>query len=114
MTQSEGRSFRSALVLLLFGPVVGTAHFLVVYLLAEVACAASWLRGDVLGIGALAFITVVLTMVAAASTVSMAAAARRFPAGDHRDLTFAGFLLGVVFTAEILLVGIPPAFLEPC
>lgn len=114
MTQRESRSFRTALVLLLFGPVVGTAHFLVVYLLAEVACAASWLRSDVLGVGALSLLTVVLTVAAAAATGSMAAAARRSPNGDHRDLTFAGSLLGVLFTVEILLVGIPPAFLEPC
>lgn len=104
----------ASIVLLLFGPIAGTAHFLLVYVLAEVACAATWLRNDVLGMNALALVTVALTVVAGASTSIAARSAFRSRTGAHGDLAFTGFLLGVVFTIEILLVGIPPAFLDPC
>lgn len=114
MSRAEGRSFRASIVLLLFGPIAGTAHFLLVYLLAEVACAATWLRSEALGMSALAVVTVAFTVVAAAGSSIAAATAYRSRTGAHGDLTFIGFLLGVVFTIEILLVGIPPAFLDPC
>jgi hypothetical protein len=100
--------------LLLFGPVTATAHFLLVYLMAEIACAATWLQGDVLGVGSLALVVLGLTVVAAGATSAVAVVALRSRVGAHGDLAFTGFLLGVLFTVEILLVGIPPVFLDPC
>lgn len=119
--------------LLLAGPVIWMAHFMAVYLVIEAACAGSAGDSQVLGLPVLSFVTLVATAVAVAAiaattTVSYRAwraQERRFDgaAGDDpeqadatrdRSLTFAGFLLGLLFALAVLYVGVPALWLSPC
>lgn len=120
---------RNRLTWLLFlaGPAIWFAHFMAVYLLAEAVCALDGDRTEVLGLRPVALVTLVATAVAVGATLLLAAAAHRRWQG-HRDpgsdwldgddlnpgLLLAGALLGLVFVAAILFVGLPAAFLDPC
>ena len=112
-------------VLLVAGPVIWFAHFMGVYLLAEAACTAGGLDGELLGLPLLS--TVTLAATAAAVVVALLPTMRAYrhwraaASGDdwidvtdrNPGLAFAGFLLGVVFIAAICFVGVPAAFIEP-
>lgn len=117
----------SVWVLLLAGPVLWFAHFMAVYLLVEGACALDTMGGDLLGFPALATLTLAATGAAVAITAATTTMAyrrwRRDPSPGHdwlsvtdgnAGLAFAGFVLGLVFAAAILFVGVPAAFLDPC
>ncbi len=114
MSARSGRTFRGSIILLLAGPVLWTAHFLVAYFFVEVACAAGWLRFRFLGTDGISLVTVLVTLVAAALSTWLALAAFRSRNGPHGDLAFTGSLLSVLATIVIVFVGISPAFHEPC
>jgi hypothetical protein len=113
---------------LLAGPLVWTVHFLVVYSLGEFGCRGGWLRGTLLGLPAPAVIITALTLVAL--VVSGAATLRTYRQWDaarttdkthaletddrNRFMSAAGWMLGVLFTFLILLMGIPAVVLPQC
>lgn len=120
---------RSSIALLLSGPVIWSAHFMVVYLVVEAGC-----TGE--GPGLAAFAPPVPTAVTLAATAVGALACagcalwgwRRWHA-DRREpatgagleppdrggaLAFAGFLLALLGVVEVLFVGLPALWLPAC
>ena len=131
---SADRRARWALAMFVAGPLIWSAHFLLVYLVVEAGCS-----GD--GPGLRLFDPPVPKVVTLAATAAAAVAAlacagwswRRWrtnaeaaadEAGDlagghqHRDrggtLAFAGFLLSLLSFVTILAVGLPALFLPSC
>jgi hypothetical protein len=132
---SRDRWARWPLLMLVAGPVIWSAHFLLVYLVTEAGCS-----GD--GPGLRLFDPPVPEVVTLAATAAAAAAAlacatwwyRRWRAGEHepadeeaadlagahqdRDrggtLAFAGFLLSLLSVVTILFVGLPALALPSC
>lgn len=116
---------RTAVAVFLAGPVIAVVHFVVVYLVAEAGC-----TGDGPGLDAFdppvpVVVTVVATVVAALASCGAALwAYRRWrprhreaaPAElvDRRPLAFIGFLLSLLATVTVLLVGAPALVLGPC
>ena len=104
------------------GPVIYSLYFLAVYFLGEAACMADLLRYRVLGLEAIAFWVVLLTLVAAAVTGYGTWLAyhnwrqTRAGAGPDRSsyqpfMAFTGLWLSGLFTVTILLTGLPALFL---
>jgi hypothetical protein len=128
---SRDRRARWALAMFVAGPLIWSAHFLLVYLIVEVGCS-----GD--GPGLRLFDPPVPKVATLAATAAAAAAAlacarwsyRRWRASEHepaadeaagrqdRDrggtLAFAGFLLSLLSVVTILAVGLPALFLPSC
>ena len=128
---SGDRRARWALAMFVAGPLIWSAHFLLVYLIVEAGCS-----GD--GPGLRLFDPPVPKVVALAATAAAAAAAlacagwsyRRWrasehepaadEASDHQDrdrggtLAFAGYLLSLLSVITILAVGLPALFLSSC
>jgi hypothetical protein len=132
---SRDRRARWALAMFVAGPVIWSAHFLLVYLVVEAGCS-----GD--GPGLRLFDPPVPKVVTLAATAAAAAAAlacagwsyRRWRAGSSdpaadeagdlaggrtdRDrggtLAFAGFLLSLLSVVTILFVGLPALVLPSC
>jgi hypothetical protein len=128
---SGDRRARWALFMFVAGPLIWSAHFLLVYLIVEAGCS-----GD--GPGLRLFdppVPKVVTLAAAAAAAAAALACagwsyRRWrasehePAADesgdhqHRDrggtLAFAGYLLSLLSVVTILFVGLPALFLPSC
>lgn len=120
-------------VQLLAGPILWSVHFLVSYLLVEAFCNLGW-NFTFLGINGLSFILVVMTILALVGTSWFAVKSyrawkdmnkdhdlrqefretERWSEGPGEFMYFSGFLLSVLFTAAILMVGIPAFFLRPC
>lgn len=110
---------------LLGGPVIYSLHFLAVYWIAEAACQANLLRYRVLGLEAISFWVLLLTVVAAALTAYGALLAyhngRRTRDNEAQNLpsyppfmAFVGLWLSAGFTMVILLTGLPAFFLVLC
>lgn len=101
--------------LFLAGPVIWYAHFWLVYLVAEAGCFAAggsqppWLVAAILAatLAALAFI-------AWTTWLAWRRWRSREEARDRSALYFIGFLLGPMFAAATLFVGLPVAYLPPC
>jgi hypothetical protein len=128
---SGDRRARWALAMFVAGPLIWSAHFLLVYLIVEAGCS-----GD--GPGLRLFDPPVPKVVTLAATAAAAAAVlacagwsfRRWRASEHepaaddagdpqgRDrggtLAFAGFLLSLLSVVTILAVGLPALFLPSC
>jgi hypothetical protein len=132
---SRDRRARFALAMFVAGPVIWSAHFLLVYLVTEAGCS-----GD--GPGLTLFdppVPKVVMLVATAAAVAAALACagwswRRWQAGgsvpaadeaadmagglQDRDrggtLAFAGFLLSLLSVVTILFVGLPALVLPSC
>jgi hypothetical protein len=132
---SGDRRARWALAMFVAGPLIWSAHFLLVYLIVEAGCS-----GD--GPGLRLFDPPVPKIVTLATTAAAAAAAlagagwsyRRWRASQHepaadeagglaggqqdRDrggtLAFAGFLLSLLSVVTIVAVGLPALFLPSC
>jgi hypothetical protein len=122
---NPSHSNRSLWFGLVGGPIVYSLHFLAVYLLAETACQADLLRYRILGLEAISFWVVVLTIVAAAITgYSTFLAYGNWRRGRGRDrngasgyrpfMAFVGLWLSGLFTVTILLTGLPALFLVLC
>lgn len=129
----EQMSSRMRWIQLLAGPVLWTAHFLMSYLLVEAFCSLGW-NFTLLGIHGLLFLLIVMTIVAVIDTSLFALASyrawkkmnvdhnlrdefretSRWSEGPGEFMYFSGFLLSVLFTVTILMVGIPAFFLRPC
>jgi len=110
---------------LLAGPIIYSLHFLTVYWIAEAACQANLLRYRVLGLEAISFWVLLLTVVAAALTGYGALLAyrdwRRMRDNEAQNLpsyppfmAFVGLWLSASFTVVILLTGLPALFLVLC
>jgi hypothetical protein len=132
---SRDRRARWALAMFVAGPLIWSAHFLLVYLVAEAGCS-----GD--GPGLRLFDPPVPKVVTLAATAAAAAAAlacarwsyRRWRAGSsdphadeagdlaggHTDrdrggtLAFTGFLLSLLSVVMVLFVGLPALALPSC
>jgi hypothetical protein len=126
---STDRRALSTLALFLAGPVIWSAHFIVVYVVVEAGCTGS-------GEGLTAFdppvprvVTLVATVVAAVACLLVAAAsARRWRSDrvEHPDrtalspgegvapLAFVGLLLSLLGFVTVLFVGLPVFFLPTC
>ena len=127
------RQFRTMAVLLLAGPVIWSAHFMVVYLQAEAVCDSGAADDEVLGVPLASAVTIVLTVVALAATLAFTGAAwRRWRGGGggwnevppaHRTepdaepetpLALVGVMLGVLFSLAIAFTGAPAVVLPAC
>jgi hypothetical protein len=121
---SRDRGARHHLALLLAGPMIWSAHFLIIYLVVEAGC-----TGD--GPGLQLFDPPVPTLVTLAATAVAALAAlacaawdyRRWRAslqesdadgGNGRSLAFAALLLALLSFLSVLFVGLPALFLPAC
>lgn len=120
---------KGTIALFLAGPLIWTAHFMLVYLVAEAGC-----TGDGPGLRAFdppvpAVLTIAATVVAAVALAAIAAiAARRWRLHRHdtgdpdgiepvdRDgsLAFAAFTLSLLGLVEVVFVGVPALVLTPC
>lgn len=107
------------------GPLIYSLHFLTVYLLAEAACQANLLRYRVLGLEAITFWVLFLTVVAAVLTGYATWIAYRNQqqttgnnAQDHAGyasfMAFVGLWLSAIFTVLIVATGLPALFLVLC
>jgi hypothetical protein len=123
---SLDRRARTTIAMFLAGPVIWSAHFLLVYLVAEAGCTGG-------GPGLQRFdppVPTVVTLVATAvaALACLAAAAwnyRRWRASQHEagdlgqpgrggSLAFAGFLLSLLGMVTVLFVGLPALALPAC
>ncbi len=109
------------------GPIVYSLYFLIGYLLAEASCVAGTLRYRLLGLEAISFWIILLTVVAAAITAySTVVALRHWQQAEHGAtattaehgyppfMAFVGAWLNGLFTLFILLSGVPAYFLVLC
>ena len=121
------RQSRDIWVVLLGGPVVWLAHFMVVYLTAEAGCTGDGTGLELFDPPVPTVVTLVATAVACIACLGFAAwgyrrwsTAPRSDAdqGDHGGgrgpLAFVGFLLSLLSFLAILFVGLPAFFLGPC
>lgn len=112
---------------LLAGPVVYSLYFVAGYLFAEATCTADLLRFRVLGLEAVSFWIVMVTLAAAAITGISTAISLRYwrrtrleSESDRAErsyppfMAFVGAWLGGFFTLLILLTGVPALFLVIC
>jgi hypothetical protein len=132
---SADRRARWALAMFVAGPLIWSAHFLLVYLIVEAGCS-----GDGPGLRLFAppmpkVATVAATAAAAAAALACAGwSFRRWrasghepaadepgdPAGSHQDrdrggtMAFAGLLLSLLAFVTVLAVGVPALFLPSC
>jgi hypothetical protein len=127
---SRDRRARTTIAVFLAGPVIWSAHFLLVYLVVEAGC-----TGDGPGLRlfdppAPTVVTLVATAVAALACLAAAAwGYRRWRAGQHEvaddagglgehdrggSLAFAGFLLSLLGLVTVLFVGVPAVALPAC
>lgn len=126
---SAAPAFRTSLMLFLAGPLIWTAHFGLVYLVAEAGC-----TGD--GPGLNLFdppVPTVVTLVAtAAAVVASLTAARRsyrrwremqeeqdddqhsFDPTGAGSLAFIGYLLALLASVVVLFVGLPALVIPAC
>jgi hypothetical protein len=120
-------------VQLLAGPVLWSVYFLLSYLLVEAFCQMGW-NFRILEMNGLSVILTALTVLAVVSASLFALKsyrawkslnkdhklmdeireASRWSEGPLEFVYFSGFLLSVLFTAVILVTGIPVLFLSPC
>lgn len=118
---------------LLAGPIIWAAHFIVGYLLVEAFCQTG-LRFDILGIDGLSFILVAITLLAVIGSGYLGIQSYQNwgslnPGKSFRErleqaenwneetvefIYFTGFLLSTLFTATIVMVGLPVFFLRAC
>lgn len=111
------------------GPIIYSVYFLAVYFLGEAACMADLLRYRLLGLEAITFWVLLLTLVAAALTgygtwlAYHHWRATRNPVGQEAGreqrsyqpfMAFIGLWLSGLFTVVILLTGLPALFLVLC
>jgi hypothetical protein len=132
---SRDRRTRWPLFMFVFGPVIWSVHFLLVYLVTEAGCSGG-------GPGLRLFDPPVPKVVTLAATAAAAAAAlgcamwwyRRWRAGEHEPaadeagdlaggltdhdrgwtLAFTGFLLSLLSVVTVLFVGLPALVLPSC
>jgi hypothetical protein len=120
-------------VRLLAGPLIWAAHFLLGYLLVEAFCQTG-LHFNILGFDGLSFILVAMTVLAVIGSgllgwqsyrewgnMNLGISLRdrlkqteRWSDEAVEFMYFSGFLLSVLFTATILMVGLPVFFLRTC
>jgi hypothetical protein len=120
---------KSTLALFLAGPVIWTAHFLLVYLVVEAGCTGEGPGLRVFDPPVPTIVTLAATAVAAAAClVTAVLACRRWRADRPRDvdaaglrvsdhgaaLAFAGFVLSLLGVITILFVGVPALVLPAC
>ena len=118
----------------LAGPIAWSLHFLFIYLLVELACRTGTLSGTALGLTGLAWVNLAATVVALAVVIGAGVSAfrrwqtrrdaARAPAeprtaaiwgsGPEQLLALAGWALGLIFGALILLTALPMLVLAPC
>ena len=127
---SRDHRARTTIAMFLAGPVIWSAHFLLVYLVVEAGCSGG-------GTGLRPFdppvptvVTLVATGVAALACLATARwGYRRWRASQHEaadqagdlvghdrggSLAFAGFLLSLLGVVTVLLVGLPALVLPAC
>lgn len=130
------RQENSSLILwtrLLSGPIIWAAHFLLGYMLVEAFCQTG-LHFNILGFNGLSFILVAITIIAVLGSAYLGLQSYRDwgnmnPGRSFRErfrqteywtdeavefMYFSGFLLSVLFTATIIMVGLPVLFLRIC
>lgn len=113
------RPARRSLAVLVAGPVVGMADFLLVYLVAEAGCTGGGPGLEQLGPPVPVVVTVAATLVAAVACLACAGwGVRRWraeaPGTGEGSLALAGALLSGLFAVTVLMVGTPALVLGPC
>lgn len=104
--------FHRSLLLFLGGPVLWFSHFMLVYLVAEAACAAGGVR--LLGLPLVTVVTVAATVLGVPATLLIARTAWRVWRREEDQLAVVAFLLALLSAAAILFDGVPPLVLPPC
>jgi hypothetical protein len=119
----------TTIALFLAGPVIWSAHFMLVYLVVEAGCSGSGPGLRALDPPVPTVVTLAATVVAAVACLGCAAVAyRRWRAARQRaddwaalappdrggSLAFAGFLLALLALVEVLFVGLPALVLPAC
>ena|SRR5687767_7682311 len=117
---------------LLGGPVLWSAHFLVIYAWVEFACRVRLLVLDstVLGLTVLSWSVLILTLIAVLATLYVGWSAYRswrciresretneldaWAVESQRFMAFSGIFLSALFSLVILLTGLPALVLGPC
>lgn len=115
--------------LFLAGPVIWTAHFLLVYLVVEAGCTGAGPGLRLFDPPVPAVATLAATAVAALACLATAVLSYRRWRSDHRGepddggveeappgdpLAFAGFLLSLLGVVTVLFVGVPALVLPAC
>jgi len=118
---------------LLAGPIIWAAHSILGYLLVEAFCQTG-LQFNILGIRGLSFILVTITLMAVIGSSYLSLQSYREwrlmnPGKGFRErlkqtklwsdetvefIYFTGFMLSVLFTVNIIMVGLPILFLRTC
>lgn len=126
---SRDRRARSALALLLAGPVIWSAHFMLVYLVVEAGCSGDGPGLELFDPPVPTVVTLAATAVAALACLASAAWGYRRWRLDRDDLAdgagleppdlggrlaFAGSLLSLLGFVTVLLVGLPALVLPAC
>ncbi|HRW05475.1 MAG TPA: hypothetical protein P5121_10290 [Caldilineaceae bacterium] len=125
--QNQQISNRSLWIGLFSGPVIYSLYFVTGYLFAEATCTADLLHFRILGLEAVSFWLIVLTLGAAVVTGSCMVMAlgnwrrtQRDEESRHPErsyppfMAFVGAWLNGLFTLFILLTGVPSFFLVIC
>ncbi len=118
-------SRRSLWIGLLTGPIVYALHFIVVYLLVEIACRVGWLQFQLWGLSGLSITVLGITLVAAAINAGAGVLEYREwrlrkereggTSGTYAPLmSLVGVWLNGLFTLTILMTGAPALVLMPC
>lgn len=125
---SDGRRTRRTVGLLVAGPVLWTAHFLVVYLVAEAGCTGGGSGLRLLNPPVPTVATVAATAIAVMACLATAAVAHRQwralaeagsddggpePGDRGGSLALAGVVLSLLGVVTVLFVGLP-ALVLPC
>ena len=116
---------RSLWIGLLTGPVVYAVHFIVVYLLVDVACRVGWLQFSLWGLSGLSIAVLGITLIAALINAGAGVLAyREWQARKDTEggtqgtyaplMALVGLGLNGLFTATILVTGAPALVLMPC
>lgn len=120
---------RDTWVVLLAGPVIWFAHFMVVYMVAEAGCTGSGPGLHLLDPPVPATVTVVATIIAVVACLGFAGWSFRrsrtgIPDGEaddevaargrHRELAFVGMLLSLLSALAVLFVGAPALVFTGC
>jgi hypothetical protein len=123
---SGDRRARTTIAMFVAGPVIWSAHFLLVYLVAEAGCTGGGPGLRLFDPPVPTAVTLVATAVAALACLASAAwnhrrwRASRHEAGDPGQpdrggsLAFAGFLLSLLGAVTVLFVGLPALALPAC
>lgn len=120
----NGRS-RALWIGLLAGPVIWSIYFVIIYLLAEIACGLNLLQFTVWGVSIILLLVQVITVLALLPILYIGFQAyRRWQRLRHDEIeigeqpaefmALGGVLLGLLFALATLVTGVSALVVQPC